>query len=347
MQESVAPQPTYEVRPGHWVAEDEWPSPRVGTRVWELPLEEPQTLLGVQSCGTEAGVWCAEGQSADLAGDQRPDDAVSLTVDSEPLDAPLEILGFAGAVLELEVDRPDALVAVRLCDVFPDGTSALVTRGVLNLTHRSSHEHVEPLEPGRRYEVRVPLDVMAYRVPAGHRLRLAVSPTYWPWAWPSPAPVRLTLHGGRVELPERPPRPEDAGLPEFGEPECSARMAVEAVEASPEGRSIRRVLATGLVEQVFDWDLGGAQRLVDADLETFDTSRTVYAIREGDPLSAEVRFHAATGMARGDWGMRADVTSSMTADAEAFHVTTALEVVEQGERVFARSWTHRFPRDGV
>jgi hypothetical protein len=124
-------------------------------------------------------------------------------------------------------------------------------------------------------------------------------------------------------------------------------MAVEAVEASPEGRSIRRVLATGLVEQVFDWDLGGAQRLVDADLETFDTSRTVYAIREGDPLSAEVRFHAATGMARGDWGMRADVTSSMTANAEAFHVTTALEVVEQGERVFARSWTHRFPRDGV
>ncbi len=250
-------------------------------------------------------------------------------------------------MLELSVDRPDALVAVRLCDVFPDGTSALVTRGVLNLTHRESHEHAEPLEPGRRYEVRVPLDVMGYSVPAGHRLRLAVSPTYWPWAWPSPAAVTLTLHAGRVELPERPPRPEDAELPEFGEPECAAKLEVETVEGAPEGRSIRRVLATGLVEQVFDWDLGGTQRLVDIDLETSDTSHTVYAITEGDPLSAEVRFRAVSGMGRGDWSMRSEVTSAMTADAEAFHVTTQLEVQERDTPIFTRTWEHRFPRDHV
>ncbi len=226
MQDSVAPQPSYEVRPGRWVAEPSWPSPNVGSRVWELPVIEPRELLGVQSCGTEAGAWTAEGQSADLAGDQRPDDAFSLTFDSEPLEEPLEILGFPEAVLELAVDRPNALVAVRLCDVFPDGTSALVTRGLLNLTHRDSHEHVSPLEPGRRYEVRVPLDVMAYAVPAGHRLRVAVSPTYWPWAWPSPEPVTLTLYSGRLDLPERPPRAEDAQLPDFGRPESAPSLAV-------------------------------------------------------------------------------------------------------------------------
>ncbi len=347
MQDSVEPQPTYEVRPGRWVAEEEWPSPRIATRVWELPVAEPRALLGVQSCGTEAGVWCAEGQSADLAGDQRADDALSLTFDFEPLAEPVEILGFSEAVLELSADRPSALVAVRLCDVFPDGTSALVTRGVLNLTHRDSHEHPEPLEPGRRYEVRVPLDVMGYSIPAGHRLRLAVSPTYWPWAWPSPEPVTLTLHGGRVELPERPPRAEDAELPEFGEPECSAELALESEAGSPQGRSIRRDLATGLVEQVFDWDLGGTQRLVDIDLETSDTSHTVYSIREGDPLSAEVRFHATSGMGRGDWSMRSEVTSSMASDPEAFDVTTTLEVHEREEWIFARTWTYRFPRDGV
>ena len=144
MQDSVEPRPSYEVRPGRWVAEPSWPSPNVGSRVWELPVDEPRELLGVQSCGTEAGAWTAEGQSADLAGDQRPDDALSLTFDSEPLEEPLEILGFPEASLELAVDRPNALVAVRLCDVFPDGTSALVTRGLLNLSHRESHEH-----PGR------------------------------------------------------------------------------------------------------------------------------------------------------------------------------------------------------
>jgi uncharacterized protein len=347
MQDSVEPRPQYEQRPGRWVAEPEWPSLRVGSRSWDLPLEGPRALTGVQTCGTEAGVWTSEGQSADLAGDQRPGDALSLVFDSEPLAEPLEILGFPEAALELAVDRPSALVAVRLCDVFPDGTSALVTRGLLNLAHRESHEHPSALEPGRRYEVRVPLDFAAYSFPAGHRLRVAVSPTYWPWAWPSPDPVTLTLHAGWLELPERPPRPEDADLPDFAEPEHSAPLRVEAVAAGPGGRSLRRDLATGLVEQVFDWDLGGTVRLVDADLETSDSSRTVYSIREGDPLSAAVRFHATSGMARGDWSMRSEVTSAMTADAAAFHVTTLLEVYEGAARIFARTWAHRFPRDHV
>jgi hypothetical protein len=347
MQDSVEPKPQYDQRPGRWVAEPEWPSPHVGSRVWELPLEAPRALVGVQSCGTEAGVWTSEGQSADLAGDQRPDDALSLAFDSEPLAEPLEILGFPAVVLELAVDRPSALVAVRLCDVSPDGISALVARGLLNLTHRESHEHPNPLEPGRSYEVRVPLDFTAYSFPPRHRLRVAVSPTYWPWAWPSPESVTLTLHAGRLELPERAPRPEDADLPEFEEPEHSAPLRVQAVAAGPGGRSLRRDLATGLVEQVFDWDLGGSQRLVDIDLETSDTSHTVYAIREGDPLSAAVRFHATSGMGRGDWRTRSEVTSAMTSDPEAFHVTTLLEVYEGAARIFARTWAHRFPRDHV
>jgi putative CocE/NonD family hydrolase len=347
MQESVEPRPQYDLRPGRWVAEPEWPTPRAGSRVWELPLEGPRALLGVQSCGTEAGVWTSEGQSADLAGDQRPDDALSLAFDSEPLAEPFEILGFPEVTLELAVDRPSALIAARLCDVFLDGTSALVSRGLLNLAHRESHEHPSPLEPGRRYEVRVPLDFTAYSFPAGHRLRVAVSPTYWPWAWPSPEPVTLTLHAGRVELPERPARPEDADLPEFEEPEHSAPLRIEAVAAGPGGRSLRRDLGAGVVEQVFDWDLGGSQRLVDIDLETSDASHTVYAIQEGDPLSASVRFHATSGMGRGDWHMRSEVTSAMTSDAKAFHVTTLLEVYEGAARIFARTWAQRFPRDHV
>jgi hypothetical protein len=37
----------------------------------------------------------------------------------------------------------------------------------------------------------------------------------------------------------------------------------------------------------------------------------------------------------------------MTCDAEAFHVTSALDVYEGDEKVFARTWTFRFPRDHV
>jgi putative CocE/NonD family hydrolase len=347
MQESVEPQPSYEERPGRWVAEPSWPSPHVETERWDLPGEGERSLRAVQSTGTEAGAWTAEGQSADLATDQRPDDASSITYDFEPLAEPLEILGLPSVTLALAVDRPHALVCVRLCEVFPDGTSALVTRGLLNLAHRASHEEPSALEPGTRYEVRVPLDVAAHSFPAGHRLRVAVSPAYWPWAWPSPEEVTLTVFGGRLELPVRAPRAEDDELAAFQDPEHSLPLEIEETEAGPQGRTIRRELATGLVEQIFDWDLGGASRLVAIDLDTSDSSHTVYSIVEGDPLSAAVRFRATSGMGRGDWQTLAVVESSMTSDAANFHVETKLTVTENENEVFTRTWRFAIPRDHV
>ena len=349
MQKSVEPQPSYEERPGRWVAEPSWPSPHLETRQWDLRGEGERFLLAVQSTGTEAGAWTAEGQSADLATDQRPDDAFSITYDFEPLAEPLEILGLPSVTLALAVDRPHALVCVRLCDVFADGTSALVTRGLLNLAHRASHEEPSALEPGTRYEVRVPLDVAAHSFPAGHRLRVAVSPAYWPWAWPSPEEVTLTVFGGRLELPVRAPRAEDDELAAFQDPEHSLPLEIEETEAEagPQGRTIRRELATGLVEQIFDWDLGGASRLVAIDLDTSDSSHTVYSIVEGDPLSAAVRFRATSGMGRGDWQTLAVVKSSMTSDAANFHVETELTVTENENEVFTRTWRFAIPRDHV
>ena len=88
-------------------------------------------------------------------------------------------------------------------------------------------------------------------------------------------------------------------------------------------------------------------RLVPIDLVSHDESRTVYSIVEGEPLSASVRFRATTGMSRGDWSVRAEVASTMSADAEAFHVTSALDAYEGNARVFARTWSFRFPRDHV
>ncbi len=51
----------------------------------------------------------------------------------------MEILGFPQVQLKLSVDQPNALLAVRLCDVAPDGASRLVSWGLLNLTHRDGH----------------------------------------------------------------------------------------------------------------------------------------------------------------------------------------------------------------
>ena len=84
-------------------------------------------------------------------------------------------------------------MSVKLCDVHPDATSQLVTRGLLNLTHRRSREHPEPMTIGSFEDVEVELEVTSWIFEPGHRVRLDVAGTDWPNAWPPPTPVTLTL----------------------------------------------------------------------------------------------------------------------------------------------------------
>ena len=86
---------------------------------------------------------------------------------------------------------------MRLNAVSPDGSSAVLTHGIANLTHRASPAGPAPLEPGRAYDVTVPLQSLGQAVEAGQRLRLALATCFWPWLWPSPEQATLTVHAGR------------------------------------------------------------------------------------------------------------------------------------------------------
>jgi hypothetical protein len=306
-------------------------------------------FCGVQTAGLDAGSWCPYGETADWPGDQRAMDGMSLTFTSEPLAERVEILGFPEVELELASDRPDALVCVRLCEVFPDGTSSLVTRALQNLTHRESDEHPRALAPGVPFRAAVKLDAIGHAFAPGSRIRVGISPTYWPWAWPSPEPVTLTLTAGAAStlvLPVREPQPGDAALPAFAEPEESAPLAVEVVHGAPAGRTLHHDLATGRTELVYDWDVGGRTRLPNG-LEVEDANRTTFSIVEGDPLSARVECRTAGSVGRGEWRTRCETTSVMTCDAERFRVTVVVHAYEGEACVFAKTWTYAFPRELV
>jgi predicted acyl esterase len=347
MQDVVPPAGHHAVRPGRWVAEPAWPPPSVRWEALSLPLKhgEPARHRSPTSAGQDAGAWCPDGGQGDWPPDQRAEDGRSLAFTFPPLEEGLELLGFPEAELQIEVDRPRALLAVRLCAVAPEGGSLLVTRGLLNLTHRDSHEHAQPLEPGRRYDVRVRLDAIAHAVPAGHALRLAVSTVYWPWAWPSPEPVTLTLLGGVLHLPVRPPREDPQ--PAFGPPEQADALAVETIEPGRTNRTQTFDLATGTHEIRFEWDVGGHRRLVEAGTEMDDTNVTTYRITEDDPLSAEVHVGCMTALGRGEWRTRVETDSRMTCTATEFVVTQRLDAYEGDERIRSRAWDLRFPRDAV
>ncbi len=364
MGQARRPAPSYAEWPGRWVALDGWPSPAVEERCFGLgadgrlgaaqgsALEVGElNVLGAEAVATDPGNWGGHGGSTDCPRDQRPEDGLSLCFDTIELEEPLEILGRPAARLELCADRPLALVVARLCDLWPDGTSTLVTRGLLNLAHRNGHEHPEPLDPGARYGVDIPLNAIGYAVPAGHRLRLAISPSYWPWAWPSPQAVTLSLFTGgeaALLLPVLTGLAEDATPPHFWRPERGPEPPHLPVgRHEPHWRQVRHDVASGTVEIESASGSPEPLQLLESGIEYVETERDLFRIVQGDPLSAAVLCERRLGLGRGSWQTVVTTSSSMTSTAEQFQLSNVVEGYEDGRRVFVKTWHLDVPRDHV
>ncbi|GLY74117.1 CocE/NonD family hydrolase [Actinoallomurus iriomotensis] len=361
MPEWAAPGADLDERPGRWVAEDAWPSPRLDAGEYplagdslgpairtdprkdaEIPLESPRTV------GAYGGSWLQFGDAAGQFLPQGADDGLSHTFTSDPLAERVEILGVPSVGLRVTADRPAALLAVRLCDVAPDGSSRLVTRGLLNLTHRDGHERSRPLDPGRAYDVTVPLIATAHAFAAGHRIRVSVSAAYWPLAWPSPEPVTVTLSPGgpsALHLPERPGRPEDARLRPYGPPLADPPVPIRQ-EPGTSDRTVRYDPVAGRIEITLRGDDGRFTDLTDGGYRRAD-SVDRFTLAEGDPASALVECERTEEIGRGEWRTRIVTYSRMSGDAEAFSVSNGLTAYEGDERVFHRTWNAVIPRTGV
>ena len=181
----------------------------------------PVTIRSPSNTGTMSGHWCAYGLDPDLPGDQRAEAGGSLVFDTEPLSEDVVMLGAPALNLKLSSDSPVAMVAAVLSEIFPDGAATRVSYGLLNLTHRDSHENPTPLEPGRTYDARLQLNDCGHNFAAGNRIRIALSTVYWPTAWPGPNKATLTVITGKstLGLPVRGDNPDDARLVPFEKPE--------------------------------------------------------------------------------------------------------------------------------
>lgn len=198
---STRPEPDLDQHEGRWVS-DTWPSSATS---WQSRrLTGPRTLDVQPDVGTAAWIDCAGHLPWGLSVDQREDDARSLVW--EWPGGTEVLLGQPRVRLRVSADAPAASLSVKLCDVFPDGTSALVTRGSLDLAFREgvhAPARPAPMVPGEQVEVEVLLDACAYELAAGQRLRLSVAGADWPNTVAPPGPVTLTVHEGSLDLPLR------------------------------------------------------------------------------------------------------------------------------------------------
>jgi hypothetical protein len=156
----------------------------------------------------------------------------------------------------------------------------------------------------------------------------------------------LTADGGFGDWPGG-QRAEDGRLAPFGPPEWPPGIATEVLSRRPTQRTIRHNLTDGSAEVIFDWDVGGNFRLVDAGIEADGFNLTSYRIVGGDPLSAEVRTGQAASLRSARHDVAVEATGHMTAVPSAFHVTLGLDARENGHRVHSRQWHLEFPRNGA
>jgi putative CocE/NonD family hydrolase len=355
MQDSVPPRTCYAERPGRWVGEDRWPSPRiqdrrlhpVGGALRDRAQPGTARVCSPLWVGNAAGEIGRYGADADWPTDQREDDGGSLVWLSDPLPERLEILGAPRLTLRVASDKPLALVAVRLNDVAPDGASTRVTVGLMNLTHHRGHDRPQALVPHEPVEVVVELDDIAHAFPAGHRIGLALSSTYWPIAWPSPELATLTIDTGAtvLHLPVRPPRPEDAALRPFDPPEAAAQVACIHHPAEPvHPRRITRDLLSGRITVDFPrwtYDL----EMPDIGIRQRSHGHARYVITDGDPLSATMETEYRVEQIRADGVFVHESRGRMTCTATHFQIAAETVILDNGQEIARRTWQEEIARD--
>jgi putative CocE/NonD family hydrolase len=354
---------------GEWLGADAYPIPGTESVAWRFtggggPMvgrlvaddaDADAALSGTDrvrhrpTLGTAGTLsWGAGGAPNGLARDLRPDEALSLTYTSEPLTEPLDALGFPEAILHLEADAEIATVVVRLTDVAPDGTSAQVSSGILNLTHRRSDEELQPLVPGRLEEVRVPLRALGYRWLAGHRIRVSVGTQAWPIIWPSPLPLTLTVHRGRatpsrLSLPVLTPaalaRIRPAPSAETSPP-SDLRQVGSGDEHPPVWRIEEDVVAGSVTVHVYE---GGTTVLEDGR-SLFSSERLDMTAFHEDPATAILENDVVYRWHDHDFTTEIRATGRTTSDVASFFFDLRLEVDLDGSRFFERAWHEIVPR---
>jgi putative CocE/NonD family hydrolase len=191
---------------GFWRFESNWPLDRSVETPWYLQgggrlhreAQKAETATPYTynpTVGTTFGMFSA-GSPLVTPVDQRLEEAYSYSWTSDVLSEPVEILGHAEAEIHVSVDTDVAFLTVRLIDVAPDGAAALVTKGILNLTHRDSHTDPSPVEPGKVYKLSIPLDATSWLFEPGHRIRFSVAASDFPNSWPSPKMYTGTIYLG-------------------------------------------------------------------------------------------------------------------------------------------------------
>ena len=180
-----------------WIQLDEWPPPGI-SRNWylhsaggltESPSEAGEVAFEVSadaptpSVGGRCFPWEPALRSGAFDGSSRTQRPDILTFTSDPLEAPIRIIGSAELTLSTSLETTPQQFVAELVDVHPDGSAWNVSDGIVE----------SPESP-----VTIDFGVIGHEFGVGHRIRVNVSGAAWPRFVVLPG--RRVLHTGSSRL---------------------------------------------------------------------------------------------------------------------------------------------------
>ena len=350
--EDARPRPFRDYDPGRWVSVEGWRSPELEN--WhvadgflapgDVNGDADRTYLrSPLDTGTASGEFFTLKPDAEMAQDQRGDDAGSLVFQTPPLSEPLNLLGRPVLTLAVSCAEGVANLCARLVDVHPDGTATRITFGVLNLAHRESNSQPAPMPKGEPVSVRLFLDACGWRLLPGHRLRLAVSTSYWPMILPPPTDPGVTIEVASLRLAL--PRAEGLLEVEVAEPENPDPLPryIEHTPSTTE-RSLTRALDGSATAYRIYEDTGRSEH-PETGLATREVREEVWRIGARSPLDMTGDAHWICEKHREGWSIRTESAMKLACTRNNWIVSGSIKAFENGEEVFTRAWEERVPRD--
>ncbi|KAA3620058.1 MAG: CocE/NonD family hydrolase [Calditrichaeota bacterium] len=122
-----------------------------------------------------------------------------LVFSSDTLKTALTVAGPLRFQLFAASSARDTDFAVKLCDVYPDGRSILLSEGIIRARHRNTMQRSELLEPHKVEKYLIDLGHTANVFEAGHQLRITITSSNSPKFEPNPnLPKALHRNDGQI-----------------------------------------------------------------------------------------------------------------------------------------------------
>ncbi len=349
------PQDRVDRSSGYWTALQDWPCTENKTQTYyfvDRSLQSDPVDMNLSevipvdpTVGMAAGDTGYFGRVGGLPLDQQIDGERSLVFETDPIDEPIVLLGSVQLDLSIARDRRNTQIAVRICDVAPDGKVAQVGLAIRNLALVDDLKTPLQYSENDAYSYIIKFPNKAYRFEADHRLRISISGSYWPLVWPSPNFSRLTLYPDRclLSIPIFPLEfATDGKLPE-----------AESMHSLTDNHVI---VADPVIERRIEVDSNGRSRLdswrqpkrvikfEEINLEFGTETDALHTIQTDDLTSAKSEFTHQLNFCRNEWIVEVSSKAELTSTEESFRLRGILKIRENGNLIFSREWNSVVPR---